>query len=263
MQERTASANPWPHLLIALVVIAASLTVGGEATEALPDLSGSWVMLQVTTDIVEYPLVGQRTRVNVLVLRLQIDQSGTSLTIREAHCVADLDDGTELVRTEITEAFLRSLSTEGRSAELQRADTGWHFVFPWGTEVHGARLEDPVNDPLPSGPEDPRVFDQDGDGNPGVTVRLSILGLVSGEVYAVQRLSKHLKGDVVSDDHLVGLIDWSNEQVRLAATDAFLMTGGDAEVHPDPERSYFIARRIHPELTCAELRESWRELLGL
>ncbi len=263
MSKRRTIANVLRSLLATVLVFAASVAAAGGGVEEPPDLSGHWAMAQVTTDIVEYPLVGRRTRVAVLVLRLTIDQSGTSLTVREKHCLAILDDGTDLVQTEITQAFLRSLSAEGRTATLERADDGWRFVFPWGTEVHGARLEDPVNDPLPARPDDPRVFDQDEDGNPGVTVRLSILGLVRGEVYAVQRLSKHMEGDVVSNDHLVGLITWTNEQVRLAATSDLLMAGGDADVHPDPERSYFVARRITPDLTCADLEATWREVLGL
>lgn len=43
-------------------------------------------------------------------------------------------------------------------------------VWTWG--IQG--MEDPFKDPLPSDPDDPLVWDQDEDGNPGVTVKVLI-----------------------------------------------------------------------------------------
>ncbi len=227
-----------------------------------PDVGGTWIMLQVTTDIVDYPVVGRRVRETYLVLLLQVEQSGTQLSVREMHCLAHVDAGTALVRTEIPEAFLQSLNGLERSAVLRQATGEWRFSLPWGSAVHGARLDDP-QDPLPTDPGDSRVADDDGDGRPGVTVSVSILGFLSGEVYAVQRLRKHLEGSLVSPDRIEGLITWSNEQVVLAATNPLLMASGDAVVHPDRERSYFVALRVDDAFSCEELRSSWRSRFGL
>jgi len=233
------------------------------AATAPPDLSGSWAMVQVTSDYVEYPFAGRRKRTTYLMLRLEIDQSGTSLLIRETHCSAYVDDGTDFVATEIPGAFLRSIGEVERTASLHRDGSGWRFVYPWGVTVHGAVLEDPARDPLPTDAEDPRVFDQDEDGKPGITVRVTILGLGGGEVYAVQRLTKHLEGPVISEDRLEGLIDWTNEQVIIDAQEELLKMDVRAEADPVAENSRFVAVRVPADLPCVELAVIWRVLFGL
>ncbi len=248
-------------ILAVFLAAAASISPLG-ASESPPEIAGTWAMLQVTTDIVDYPIVGRSIRETYLVLTLQIEQSGTELLVREEHCLAYIEDGTELIQTEITPAFLRSMGIVEYRARLRQDGKGWQLILPWGTRVHGARLENPEQDELPTDPADPGVIDQDGDGNPGVTVGVSILGVLSGEVYAVQRLSKHMEGTMVSSERIEGLISWSNEQVALAATSRLLRTTGEAEYHRDPERSYFVMLRVPEEVGCPTLREEWREIFG-
>jgi len=219
-------------------------------------------MLQVTTDIVDYPIVDRRVRETYLVLTLQIEQTGTELLMREQHCLAHIKDGTALVQTEISYAFLRSMGIVEYRAEIRPDEEGWQVIIPWGTRVHGARLENPERDELPTVPADPRVIDQDGDGNPGVTVGVTILGVLSGEVYAVQRLSKHMEGTVVSSERIQGLISWSSEQVALAASSPLFKTTGEAEVHPEKQRSYFVMLRMPDDIGCLSLQEDWRAIFG-
>lgn len=249
--------------LLAAIAAVAVISFPLGAADIPPEVAGRWAMLQVTTDIVDYPIVGRRIRETYLVLAVQIEQSGTELLVHEQHCLAYIDDGTPLVESEISEAFLRSMGILEYRGQLRQDADGWRLILPWGTKVHGARLENPEQDELPTDPADPRVFDQDEDGNPGVTVGVTILGVLSGEVYAVQRLSKHMEGAVDSSDRVKGLISWTNEQVALAASSPLLQTTGEAEVHPDAERSYFVMKRIPEHVGCQTLREEWRELFGL
>ncbi|MCR4392611.1 MAG: hypothetical protein NUV94_07655 [Candidatus Acetothermia bacterium] len=245
------------------VLFAVALAGLAAAQDAPPfDLTGTWAVMQVTSDIVVYPFVGQRTRTTTLILHVEMGQSGSNVTMAEIHCLVDTDDGTTMVTTEIPEAFLRSIGVVERTATLEPTVDGWRFVEPWPTEIHGARLADLVNDPLPTQADDPRVFDQDGDGKPGITVRVKILGLISGEVYAVQRLTKLLEGEVVTPDLIRGLITWTNEQVTIGASNPFLNTDGEARVDPVRERSYFVALRVPPETTCESLKATWRDLFG-
>ena len=46
----------------------------------------------------------------------------------------------------------------------------WSVTRPATPTPVGIRLDDPANDVLPTDPTDPRISDDDGDGNPGVTV---------------------------------------------------------------------------------------------
>ncbi|HNR24197.1 MAG TPA: hypothetical protein PKG50_02020 [Candidatus Bipolaricaulis anaerobius] len=244
-----------------LVALGIGLPAFGSG-EGMPpfDLTGTWAVMQVTSDIVVYPFVGQRIRTTTLILHVEMGQTGSIVTVSETHCLVDTDDGTGMVVTEIPDAFLRSLGTVDRIATLEGTGEGWRFVEPWPTEVHGARLADPVSDPLPTTADDPRMFDQDGDGQPGITVRVRVLGLISGEVYVVQRLSKLLDGQVLAPDLIRGLLTWTNEQVTLGASNPFLNAGGEAQVDPVRERSYFVAIRVPAGTTCANLTANWRTL---
>jgi hypothetical protein len=243
-----------------LVVLGIGLPAFGSGEVPPFDLTGTWGVMQVTSDIVAYPFVGQRIRTTTLILHVEMRQTGSIVTVSETHCLVDTNDGTTMVSTEIPEAFLRSLGVVERTATLEATADGWRFVEPWPTEVHGARLADPVNDPLPTTADDPRVVDQDGDGQPGITVRVRVLGLISGEVYVVQRLWKLLDGEVVAPDLIRGFLTWTNEQVTLGASNPFLTAGGEAQVDPVRERSYFVAIRVPTGTTCADLTTNWRTL---
>lgn len=66
------------------------------------------------------------------------------------------------------------------------------------------------------------------------TVKISILGLLNGEAYAVQRLTTHLEGSVISEDRIAGSIAWTNEQVVLVASNPLPTGCGNATKHADP-----------------------------
>jgi len=229
-------------------------------------------MIQITSETVQIPIVGERTRTTTTHLRLIIAQSGDVLAVVETHCQTTIDDGTVMVSTTIPEAFLRALGPTERAALLElaagtnqsRDDASPHprIVFPWNTQILGARLGDPENEALPTDATDPRVFDQDNDGHPGMTVRVEIMGLISGEVYVVQRNRNRLIGTVISSGYIQGTIEWEAEQVILEASSPFLASGGQGKPDPDPERNFFLARRIDPALDCAGIERIDLLLLG-
>jgi len=236
------------------------------------DLSGVWAMVQSTSEIVRIPIVGERTRTTATHLRLIIEQSDDAFSVLETHCATNIDDGTMMVNTTIPDAFLHSLGVTERAAHLELVSkidqsTGnlspeRRIVFPWSTQVLGARLKDPDNEALPTDVADPRVFDQDNDGHPGMTVRVEIMGLISGEVYVVQRNRNRLIGTVISAVFIRGTIEWETEQVILGASSPFLASGGQGTPDPDPERNFFLARRIDPMLDCADIQQMDLLLLG-
>lgn len=248
--------------LMALACSVLRAPAHGEGTGPLPDLSGRWAMLQVTSQIGVIPLVGERTRTTWSLVLLDVHQDGLAVRAQESTCSTTIDNGTALVKTEIPEAFLLSLSQMTWTATLEASGEGLRFVRPWVTSVNGARLEDPENEPLPTSAADPRVLDQDGDGKPGLTVRVRVMGLISGEVYVVQRDRSRLSGTVVSPDAVDGLVEWTSEQSVLGASNPFLLGGAAARIDPVPEHSFFRARRIAEATTCADLRETAGILFG-
>ena len=266
-----------PALLLLLIGVSVGCLMNGQelgeiSAPAGLDLSGVWAMVQITSEIVQIPIVGERTRTTATYLRLTIDQSGANLVVLETHCATSIDDGTIMVQTTIPDAFLRSLGVTERAARLELASdvnqpTDAHssnprIVFPWTTQALGARLKDPESEPLPTDVDDLRVFDQDNDGHPGMTVRVEIMGLITGEVYVVQRNRNRLVGTVVSPGFIQGTIEWETEQVVLGASSSFLESEGQGIPDSDPKRNFFLAKRIGPMLDCADIQQMDLLLLG-
>jgi hypothetical protein len=255
--------KPATPLLTALLVLIVISLVGLGALATLPELDGTWVMLQVYPQIAAVPLAGEVNQANYVVQIVEIQQDGETLQMTDTYCLTYVDDGTPLVSTEISGEFMAALEPHPRYATITDQEDGVIFEQEEYVEVRGAILEDVENDGLPTEPEDPRVMDQDEDGNPGMTVSISVFGLLEGRIYVVQRVRYVLHGKVVAPDRIEGSIEWSTEQNILGASNPVFDT--DASSYPDPDRSkhVFIMVRAQDDWTCEWLHEHWQELFGI
>jgi len=246
----------------ATTVILLVALLGCWVAAGLPDLSGTCAMIQILLQIAVLPLVGEIPRTSIVAQSVDVVQEGATLTMTGRYCFIDVDDGTPLVKTEIPAAFISSVTPGPRTAQLRETEGGIEFKQPIYLEVRGAVLDDPAADPLPTDPFDPRVFDQDGDGRPGMTVRVTILGIVQGETYVVQRVRYRLIGRVIGSDRIEGRIDWIDEQSVLDATNALLKADAMGTPDPDPSAHRFVMVRVDASWTCETLRERLPEILG-
>ena len=248
---------------LAVFVFGLCLAIGIAAVASPPSLSGRWVMLQVYPRIALVPMVGASTQTSFVVLQVDIGQDVLSLEMSASYCFTVIEESSPLATTEIPDAFMQSIRPAPDSARLQEGDG--QFTFQQGThlEIRGAVLDNPETDDLPTEPEDPRVFDQDEDGLPGMTVNITLLGAMEEQIYVVQRFQYELEGAVVSPDRIEGLIDWADEQVILAATNPMLLAGSKSQPDPDPGKHVFIMLRAQEDWTCDWLREHWREVFEL
>lgn len=71
-------------------------------------------------------------------------------------------------------ALSLALSAEAVGADDEAA---WRLSSALGAITLGARLDDPLHDPLPVEEDDASVFDQEGDGDPGVTVKVGYFSI--------------------------------------------------------------------------------------
>ena len=253
-------ANPrWCCVLL----IACLVMIGSAALGTTPDLAGTWAMLQVYPRIAELPLVGASAQVSYVVQHVDIEQDGLTLVMNDLYCFTVIDEESSIAETEIPESFMKSLNPRPRTAMLRETKEGFAFDQLTYIEVRGAILEIPETDELPTDPEDPRVIDQDDDGFPGMTVNVSLLGLMADQIYVVQRVQYGLQGAVLSDDRIEGLIEWTDEQNVLDATSALLMAGAESQQDPDPAKHFFVMLRAEEEWTCEWLQENWRSLFGV
>lgn len=126
-------------------------------------------------------------------------------------------------------------------------------------QLWGINLPDPLNSPLPAdaleaeeSPHKERIYDMDEDEQPGITLKVS--GLVSGEVWAVQRKKVDLEGLVVETDRILGLSLNFYESVVLGDDiPLYDANMGSTERWPDPKESWFEEVRIAEESDCDDV----------
>ena len=119
--------------------------------------------------------------------------------------------------------------------------------------VQGATLTDMTDpDSLPTDPADPRLVDQDGDGQPGFTITLQ--GAVDGSAYVAQWSRVELDGRPVAADRIEGLVTFDARQNVVASEPAFIANMVSQPI-PDTDRcvSYFVLARITADTDCTAI----------
>jgi hypothetical protein len=121
---------------------------------------------------------------------------------------------------------------------------------PWLWGVHAEMLANPATDPLPTSPTDPAVWDQDNDGQPGVTEDISN---PDGHQYQAHRDVWTLgAGNATDPNWLTGPLTFSVEQVVLDADNAQLKIATPINVLSKCQSVYQM-RCVDESITCETL----------
>jgi len=232
-------------------------------SEASSDLSGLWAMKFSIAYTTVLPVFNRKVQLILTgIARTETEQDGLDLHFTERLCdfrmtiVEDIDFHITFPRQSVQAIPVKPRLGVFASAE---PDAAWH-ADPV-LDIYGAREElngHPATDPLPTEPDDPLVLDFEGDGNPGVTARIT--GAVSGEVYVLFRMVRELDGVRVGGDLIEGEIGSSVEMVTLAADPFVLEFQLDLEKHDVAELNRFEFIRLAQDLDCEELFAREEEL---
>ena len=118
----------------------------------------------------------------------------------------------------------------------------------------GIRLDDPFNESLPTDPADPRIVDDDGDGNPGITVSIRVSDEISGELYIARREIFAYDAALVEPDRIIGKVTDDSEQLVIGASDPIFATSpANWGQHPDLTKSPMILVRVDADWDCERL----------
>jgi len=215
------------------------------------DLTGVWAQLDVRSALATVPLAGQVTRTTTSVFRASLVQQGDQLQVTLELCGLWSESGTDLVQTIFPDALVASIAPQAYTVALRQDDLGVAYEGPRHVDARGYRPTGEPDEALPEAPEDPRVYDQDGDGRPGITVRIS--GVVSGEVWLVQRLTTRALGRVTSPDRIEGLLEWQDEQRHLGTDNTLLKDPTPSRPDPEAANSYFRSVRVEAGDDCAAI----------
>lgn len=245
-------------LAVAIQTPAAAHADPAHADPAPGELTGRWAQIQVISAIENVPVLGEIVNRMGVLLLLDIRQEGKALRATETVCHMWMSSSSDQLDIVFPPGFSRALSGAERTGSIQGSGEDAAFQLDRLRIIKGVKLSDPVREALPEEPDDPRVTDEDGDGKPGLTVRSE--GLVSGNIYLVQRSWNRLVGAVRKNGSISGRIEWGSER-RVVEADSFLLKlDPDSRPHPDPEKSAFRMVRVDEKMTCSELASQSRDL---
>jgi len=238
-------------LLGLLLLLPARLqSAAPEGTAASADLTGTWAQVVVHRSLSAVPIVGDVASETTTRLLVTLSQEGELVKARAKVCGMRIE-GSKLVRTSIPPALVRAMPEQLWHTRVS-ATEGRLELAPWSRwDVLGARLQEPARDALPTEASDARVFDQDGDGKPGVTV--AVRGMIDGEIFVTQKGWSELRPDRVTADSISGSVRWRQTQTILGASSRFLSSGPETRPDPKPEANWFSARRVEAGASCAEV----------
>lgn len=182
-------------------------------------------------------------------------QFGEMLNATETLCTIEVDSEDGGTQIRLGPGYASSQPVVSRNGTLVPNNGGFDIDLTTSYQVRGIDLADELNDPLPTDIADPRIVDEDGDGNPGLT--LLVDGLLSGQLYTIQRDFNGYSGTQTAEDRIDGLGTWGNELIYLATNPDFLIDlVNPALPDPDPSLHTFQMVRIPAGSDCAYILQN-------
>ena len=238
--------------------VASVTTTEPEADSDLPEgaeeLEGRWAHF----DVVSYEDDVMRTLIistGFADLELRDGELWNVQRFCHADTVSDQD-----IEVSISDAATSAIIPVDTPVEVTEEDGRLRVVRPATPTGIGIDLADPANDTLPTDPNDPRIVDDDGDGNPGVTSRIILTEEIQGELYIARREIFSYDVTQESPDRMVGTITDSSEQLILGASNDIVLTPAQWEQIDDPERNPVIWQRVDDDCDCERLASERDEL---
>ena len=139
-----------------------------------------------------------------------------------------------------------------QKVDLELIDGAWHLYRKATPTLLGV-TGDP-SQPLERDKDSPNLTDPDNDGNPGVTVYLTIAKFIKARLYLTRREIFSYRLKLIDRDTLYGSVLDQSEQFIIDATMKALRESEQAVQHPDPSMSPIFLKRVSPEIN------SWEEL---
>jgi len=230
------------------------LTHIANAQEDLPLTPGTYRLEMIMASITRIPFFGSSKSASKSVSLVEIRKDGTGLIQSHQVCDFRVLEDSAMIKMVFPDKFVAALAKHTYPIQLELDAQGWHYQADLGVERIGYKAGD-GDGKLPTAIDDPAVYDWDGDGHPGATLKLSVPLLPDGELYVVQRGHSVLNGRINQPGKIDGGIDVRIfEQRVLGAWPGFL--NKSPEIKPDPKESRFSIAPVPAGSTCESLKKT-------
>jgi hypothetical protein len=212
---------------------------------------GAYRLEMIMASTTRVPFFGTSKSASKSISLVEIKRDGAGLVQTHKACDFRVLEDSKFIKMIFPEKFVAALAKHTYPVQFDKDAQGWRYRADLGVERIGYKSND-IEAPLPTKIDDPAVYDWDGDGQPGATLKISIPLLPDGELYVVQRGHSILTGRIVQPGRIEGAIETPLfEQRVLGAWPGFL--NQSAQIEPDPKESRFTLIQIANGSTCESM----------
>lgn len=155
-----------------------------------------------------------------------------------------------IAETSFDPSAVEAIKARVQEVELELVDGKWQ-LYRHETPVLLGITGDPEQ-PLSTDPNDPNIIDADGDGKPGVTVGIKIMGLFNHEIYIARREIYRNYMTLQAGGIISGHVRDFSEQLIIDATMAQLRQPSNNVQLDDPGMNPIILVPIDPHIDTRE-----------
>jgi hypothetical protein len=160
-------------------------------------------------------------------------------------------DRSTLGQTSIEDRAVQALAPTTAPITFVQVGGAWRWSRAARSVAVGWTPRMNADEGLPTARTDPRVIDSDGDGNPGVSVRIMSL-IANGTVYVVQTQRSALAGDQATDLTPRAVNDPTGSSQRtVGASSNLLAQDIPSRVDTSPANNGVTFARLTPGADCA------------
>jgi hypothetical protein len=213
---------------------------------------GVYKLEMIMASTTRVPFFGSSKSASKSISLVEIRRDGSGLVQNHRVCDFRVLEDSKMIKMIFPDKFIAALAKHTYPIHLEKGPHGWHYRADLGVERIGYR-DNRSDDKLPTKIDDPAVYDWDGDGHPGATLKLSVPLLPTGELYIVQRGQSILTGRMVQPGRIEGNIEVRHfDQKVLGARPGFLAKS--PEIEPNPNESRFTLSPVAADSNCETLR---------
>jgi hypothetical protein len=241
---------PWPHSpLYEFPASEAGWKGPASVQEAMQAIAGRYAHY----DVVAYEDATTRTPMRTFTVSYGFTEfrieKGRLYQV-DSFCSAEQKLNQKNVTVLFSDKATRAIAPRVQEVQVRFENGRWMVFRPASPTLLGITGDPSL--PLSRDPRDPNLVDADGDGKPGVTVRLKMGGLLDGRIYITRREIYSDSLVLHSDGNLYGSVKDQSEQFVVGASLRILAQQSNPVQYPDPGMNPVILVRVGEDLESCE-----------